>query len=36
MERIPFIRDAAKVRAACKEGSDGSIIALKRTSIYIP
>jgi hypothetical protein len=36
MSAIPFVRDAAKVKAACKEGSDGSIIALKPLSMYLP
>lgn len=33
---IPYIRDPEKVRAACKEGNDGSIIALKPSKIVVP
>lgn len=36
MNTIPYIRDAEKVRAACKEGDDGSIIALKPSKIVVP
>lgn len=36
METIPFVRNAEKVKAACKEGNDGSIIAVKPTKIYVP
>lgn len=36
MESIKYIRDAAKVRAACKVGADGSVIAMKPSKLIIP
>lgn len=36
MDFRQFRRDPAKVQAACKEGNDGSVIALKKTVIYVP
>jgi len=36
MDAIPFVRDAAKVKAACHEGNDGSIIALKPVKMILP